>query len=299
MDLEPLLSRSPQPDPTGSGLQRYREVSEPDTRPAKYGTRHAAGNAMPSAAFRRQCFTLVELLITIAIIAILAALLLPALNSARDRARGIACLSNLKQCGVAVHAYAADNNDYVTFREAGTGWVSFFANVPDERVANRPDSGARYLTADCALCPAAKPGKYDTSSKDTAKISYGYNYLSRIAHGTFNVATGDYDLIFRLKDPKQSLEAVKKKITTMNPDCDKLALLFDSWSTGQQSQWAWGSPQPTLSDTDATIGLHHGRRGNALLFDGSASSYDRLGVWSRLGFSMVAFGETSQYVSSH
>ena len=115
----------------------------------------------------------------------------------------------------------------------------------------------------------------------------------------FNVAAGDYDLIFRLRDPKQSLEAIKKKITTMNQDCDKLALLFDSWSVGQQSQWAWGSPQPTLSDTDSTIGLHHGRRGNALLFDGSVSSYDRLGVWSRLGFSMVAFGETSQYISSH
>ena len=258
-----------------------------------------SNSSVEVAAFRRQSFSLVELLITIAIIAILAALLLPALNSARDRARGIACLSNLKQCGMGIHTYGADNNDYVTLREAGTGWVSFFANVPDERIANRPDSGARYLTADCAVCPAVKPWKYDVSTKDTAKITYGYNYLSRIARGSFNVAAGDYDLIFRLRDPKQSLEAIKKKITTMNPDCDKLALLFDSWSVGQKSQWAWGSPQPTLSDTDGTVGLLHGSRGNALLFDGSASSYDRLGVWSRLGFSMVAFGETSQYISSH
>lgn len=246
-----------------------------------------------------KAFTLLELLITIAIIAILAALLLPALNSARDKARGIACLSNLKQCGLAIHSYAADNNDYITFREAGTGWVSFFANVPDERLANRPDSGAKYLTPNCALCPAVKPGKYDVSSKDTAKVSYGYNYLSRVARGTFNVAEGEYDLIFRLRSPRESLEAIKKSITTMNRDCDTLVLLFDSWAVGQQSQWSWGSPQPTLSNTDSTFGLHHTRRGNALLSDGSALSYDRVGVWMHPGFSMVAYGEALEYVSSH
>ncbi len=66
-------------------------------------------------ARRDPAFTLVELLVVIAVIAILAALLFPALAAARVKARRTACLSNLRQVGIAVTLYASDNSGCIPF----------------------------------------------------------------------------------------------------------------------------------------------------------------------------------------
>jgi prepilin-type N-terminal cleavage/methylation domain-containing protein len=80
---------------------------------------------MPRPRFRG--FTLVELLVVIGIIGLLVALLLPALNSARDQAKQVQCLSNLRQLGLVYQMYANENRDQIPLGyDTGEPWTGYF-----------------------------------------------------------------------------------------------------------------------------------------------------------------------------
>jgi prepilin-type N-terminal cleavage/methylation domain-containing protein len=74
-----------------------------------------AANKMIPAGWTSTAFTLIELLVVLAVIGLLAALLLPTLGRAKESSKGVACLSNLHQAGVALQMYVQDNNNKLPF----------------------------------------------------------------------------------------------------------------------------------------------------------------------------------------
>ena len=109
---------------------------------------------------RRTRFTLIELLVVIAIIAILAAMLLPALNQARQKAKDIKCVSNIKQVGMYLLMYV-DQNEGKFPGINGNGksstdwkWIDCAYSVQDSSVDSRTDTDGVWFTQETDNCTA-------------------------------------------------------------------------------------------------------------------------------------------------
>jgi prepilin-type processing-associated H-X9-DG protein/prepilin-type N-terminal cleavage/methylation domain-containing protein len=187
-------------------------------------------------------FTLVELLVVIAVIGLLAGLLLPAIQSARQKASAAKCLNHLRQIGQATLMYCQDNDDYLPFAWCNDGdpSVNNFYSLLMPIVYRVEFDGYGDFEYGVFACPARL--KEPLVGSNPFKISYGMN-----AHNSVN---------FPNQPTRRLGAATNASLTVLAADID----------------FHYNHP-PITSLRPDQVGYKHSRKANILFFDGHAAAY--------------------------
>jgi len=157
-------------------------------------------------------FTLIELLVVIAIIAILASMLLPALNQARERAKSIKCMGQVKQIGSGLLMYTNDFDGFLPQHVNADSGYWWFELIDGNTVhSSTPASPTAYIkNKQVWICPS---DVQQFAAFHPNKISYGYNYRNLGRYSSSNPAQNVVMKITNIRNPSSVLMVADSKTT--------------------------------------------------------------------------------------